>query len=62
MKIKLYLTSGGILYANDTMDNLRILMNSSNNGRTVVYDAYKEETFATKVVLSLINLEYFEAI
>lgn len=57
--IKLNLTSGATAYTNDDPDNLRILMNSANNGRTVAYDCYAEQTFETKLVLNLINLESF---
>lgn len=57
-KLKLYLTSGAILYAKDTTDNLKIIQNSANNGRTVVYDCYTDEDCTQPAVLNLINLEY----
>lgn len=60
--IKLYLISGAVLYAKDKIEILRMTLNSSNNGRAIVYDCFKDEACTQKAVLNLANLEYFEKI
>ncbi|MNN43179.1 hypothetical protein D3C81_1574020 [compost metagenome] len=67
--VKIYMTSGTILYrndasipANDQVQAFRTYVNSSNSRGASCITAYKDQALTQPVVMVLQNVEYFEEI